>query len=84
LFENRYHALLVDVDSYCRSTGITIDAVRSASRSRILSRARALIAMRAIDSNVASLTQIARYFNRSVSAISRAVDHYRASHAARS
>lgn len=55
------------VSEMCRSTGITIDAVRSASRSRTLSRARALIAIRAIDSNVASLTQIARYFNRSVS-----------------
>lgn len=62
----------------CHESGVTIDSVRSASQHRQLCLARACIAVRAMDGQAATLSDVARYLNRSASALSRAVDRYRA------
>lgn len=61
----------------CRECGVALDAARSSSRSRHLTRTRALIALRSIDQHVATLSVVARFLNRSSAALSRAVERYR-------
>ncbi|HKQ83818.1 MAG TPA: transposase [Steroidobacteraceae bacterium] len=57
----------------CNERRISLEALRSRSRERHLCDARALIASRAIAQQAASLSAVARFLNRSVSALSRAV-----------
>jgi REP element-mobilizing transposase RayT len=64
-------------DDVCRRFAVDLDAVRSASRNRLLSQARAQIADRAIHHRVSTLSEVARFLNRSSSALSRAVERYR-------
>jgi REP element-mobilizing transposase RayT len=63
--------------SVCYEAGLSLDAVRSPSRARHLNHARAGIAHRAITQNIATLSQVARYLNRTASALSYAVTRYR-------
>jgi REP element-mobilizing transposase RayT len=67
------------VHDVCTEHGITIDHLRSSGRHHDASKARAHLAQRAIAQQVASLSEVARYLYRSVSALSRAVDRYRRS-----
>lgn len=61
----------------CAEIGVSLDDVRSRSQSVRLSRARGLIGSRAIDQHIASLSEVARYLNRSASALSRAIALHR-------
>jgi hypothetical protein len=58
-------------EEICRARQVTLEALRSPCQSRTLSVARGLIAARALQLRTASLTEIARYLNRSVSAVAR-------------
>jgi REP element-mobilizing transposase RayT len=60
----------------CNEFGVTIESVRSPSQHRALCLARACIAVRAIDGQAATLSDVARYLNRSASALSRAVSRH--------
>ena len=60
----------------CDEHGITLDQLRSPSRRRSLSKARAHLADRASQEHVASLSEVARFLNRSASALSRATHRY--------
>ena len=66
--------ITVDV---CRSFGVDLETVRSASRNRRLSQARAQIARHAIHLQVSTLSEVARFLNRSSSSVSRAIERYR-------
>jgi putative transposase len=60
----------------CIENGITVDQLRSAGRHRSATKARAVLAQRARAGQVASLSEVARFLNRSASALTRAVDRY--------
>jgi len=62
---------------HCRKHGISAPELASSSRSRRLSRARAEIGLAAIDSGIATNAEIAGYFNRSQSGLSRAINRLR-------
>jgi len=57
--------------------GVTLAELRSSSRRRRLSRARGLVAVRALASGAATLSEVARFLNRSASALTRAAEVYR-------
>lgn len=63
-------------DEICRTNQVTLEALRSPCQSRTLSIARGLIASRALRLRTASLTEIARHLNRSVSAVARSAQRY--------
>lgn len=60
----------------CKTKQVTLEALRSPCQSRELSVARGIIASRALRQRTASLTEIARYLNRSVSAVARSAQRY--------
>ena len=60
-----------------REFGVTLAELRSFSRRRHLSRARALITVRALASGAATLSEVARFLNRSASALTRAAEFHR-------
>jgi REP-associated tyrosine transposase len=60
----------------CQELGISLEEVRSSSQAHAASRARGLIAAVALRSSVASLSQTARFLNRTASAVSRAAARY--------
>lgn len=64
------------VAEICADLGISADDLRSVRQNRLLSRARGLITARARDAYAASLTEIARFLNRSPSALARAAERY--------
>lgn len=70
-------ALKQIITGVCQELGLAAEDLSCASTSRRLVAARAEVARRAIDRRVASLSDIARQFNRSVAALSRAVDRRR-------
>jgi hypothetical protein len=74
----RYPMTTLDriTEHLCRDLNVTIDQLRSASQHRRLSKARGMIAARAIDERVATLSELARFFNRSDSALSRSIERY--------
>ncbi len=53
----------------CARHKVSVDEVRAENRQRRLTKARTLIARRAVDERFASRRQVARFMNRSVSAI---------------
>lgn len=57
----------------CQEHAVALDSLRSPSREQKLCRMRALIATQAMESRIATLSDVARYLNRSVSALSRAL-----------
>jgi hypothetical protein len=59
---------------------ITLEQLQSASQNRRLSEARATIARDVIQEGVATLSEVARHFNRSASALSRAIERYTSNH----
>lgn len=63
-------------EEICRANQVTLEALRSPCQNRALSIARGLIASRALRLRTASLTEIARHLNRSVSAIARCAQRY--------
>lgn len=63
-------------EEICRTNQVTLEALRSPCQSRTLSIARGLIASSALRLRTASLTEIARHLNRSVSAIARSAQRY--------
>jgi putative transposase len=56
--------------------GVPLERIRSPSQQRELSRARGLLAARALAAGAASLSDIARFLNRSASAVTRAAERY--------
>jgi putative transposase len=60
----------------CQEFEIDLQRLRAPTQHPKHSRARALIASRAIDAHVATLSDVARYLNRNVSSLSRAVNRY--------
>lgn len=63
-------------EEICRTRQVTLEALRSPCQIRTLSVARGLIAARALQLRTASLTEIARYLNRSVSAVARSAQRH--------
>jgi len=63
-------------EEICRTRRVTLEALRSPCQSRTLCVARGLIAARALQLRTASLTEIARYLNRSVSAMARSAQRH--------
>ena len=63
-------------EEICKTKQVTLEALRSPCQNRALSIARGLIASRALRQQTASLTEIARHLNRSVSAIARSAHRY--------
>lgn len=65
------------VAEVCGELRVTLAELRSASQARRLTRARGLLAARALAAGAASQGEIARYLNRSASALARAAERYR-------
>lgn len=63
-------------EEICRARQVTLEALRSPCQNRTLSTARGLIAARALQLRTASLTEIARHLNRSVSAVARSAQRH--------
>lgn len=63
-------------EEICRTRQVTLEALRSPCQRRTLSVARGLIAARALQLRAASLTEIAQYLNRSVSAVARSAQRH--------
>jgi putative transposase len=60
----------------CATYNVTDAQLRSSNQHRKLTQARALIAIRAIEEQIATLSEVARHLNRSASALSRAMERY--------
>jgi len=60
----------------CTELNIPLEQLCCASQARPLARARGLIARRALDEQLASLSEIARFLNRSAAATSRAAQRH--------
>ena len=65
------------VDDVCGEFGVTLAELRSPSQLRRISRARGQVTVRALAGRAASLSEVARYLNRSASALARAAERYR-------
>ena len=65
------------IERACAASGLSIDRLRSAARSPELCALRAEIARRAVEDRIATRSDVARAFGRSVSAISQALDKVR-------
>jgi putative transposase len=61
----------------CAELGVTLEELRSPVQRRRVTRARGVIAARALSEGAASVSDIARYLNRSASSVTRAVERYR-------
>jgi len=64
-------------DEICSECGVTPAELRSPSQLRRLSRARGQVAARALVERAASLTDIAKFLERSASAVARLAERYR-------
>jgi putative transposase len=60
----------------CIALGVSLEDVRAPNRRREFTAARALIARRAVDEGIAWLHQIARFLNRSVSALCQLLERF--------
>lgn len=65
------------IQSVCGECSVTLPELRSRSQVRRLTRARGQVTARALASGAASLSEMARLFNRSASALARAAERYR-------
>jgi REP element-mobilizing transposase RayT len=61
----------------CMELGVTLAELRSVAQRRRVTRARGVLAARALSEGAASVSDIARYLNRSASSVTRAVERYR-------
>jgi putative transposase len=66
-------------EEVCKAEQVTLEALRSPCQRRALCVARGLIASRALRQRTASLTEVARHLNRSVSAVARSAQRHGAS-----
>jgi putative transposase len=62
--------------SVCDDLGVSLEEVRSPSQAHVACRARGQIAAAALQRSVASLSETARFLNRTASAVSRAAARY--------
>jgi REP element-mobilizing transposase RayT len=76
----RYPSVTLEqlADRICMECGVTLESLRSPRRQRTLCRIRAQLAQRALAEHAASLSQVARFLNRSASALARAIERYSA------
>src|SRR5688572_25767686 len=58
----------------CQAFGVSLEALRSPGKQRLLSAARRSLALEATEQRIASLSDVARYLHRSVSGIARLVE----------
>jgi len=65
------------IKEICLKHGVSATSLMSLSRQRKLARIRAEIGLAAIESNIATNAEVARFFNRSQSGLSRAVSRLR-------
>jgi putative transposase len=70
-------SLISFIEQLSHTFGIHPNCLSSPSQARHLSRARAIIAAQAIDAGIASLTQVARAFNRAPSSLCLAIRRYK-------
>lgn len=61
----------------CAEEGVTLAELVSVAQRRRVARARGIVAARALAEGTASVSEIARYLNRSASSVTRAVERYR-------
>jgi len=66
------------VSAVCHEAGVSFEELAAVSQARRVARVRGVIAARAVDDQIATLSDVARLLGRSVSAISRAAAQYRA------
>lgn len=66
------------IDEVCREHSIFMAELAGPSRVRLHAKVRAVILDRALRLRIASLSEVARQFNRSSTALSRSLQHYRA------
>lgn len=64
-------------NNVCAQLGVALQDVRGRSQAFNLSQARGQLAAQAVDQHVASLSDVARFLNRSISALSRAAARHR-------
>jgi putative transposase len=60
----------------CQEFAVTEDALRSPSCQRLLTKARAWVAHQAVIQRIASLSTVARHFNRSDAALRQGIKHH--------
>jgi hypothetical protein len=60
----------------CGEFSVTEDALRSPSCQRLLTKTRAWIAHQAVTQRIASLSAVARHFNRSDAALRQGMKHH--------
>lgn len=65
------------VDQVCLEYSIPAAELASSSRRRLYSRVRAVILDRAVRLRIGSLSDVARYFQRSSSSLNKSLQHYR-------
>jgi REP element-mobilizing transposase RayT len=65
------------IQCVCSECSVTLPELRSRSQLQRLTRARGQVTARALAAGAASLSEIARVLNRSVSALARAAERYR-------
>ncbi len=65
-------------ESICRNHCVTVEQLRSPSRARALSDARADLAMQAVSHRIATGSEVARFLNRAPSSVSGLVERRRA------
>lgn len=75
--KDRGTTLAMLAEQLCEESGVSVAELRGPSRARHLAQIRNTLAMQAIDRQIASLSSVARYLNRSVSTLSRAADRAR-------
>jgi hypothetical protein len=61
----------------CADLASAPESLRSVSRRRSYAAARAALATKALDQRIATLSELARYFNRDIAAFSRCIERYR-------
>jgi hypothetical protein len=64
------------VDKVCEELHVSLTQLRSPNQSRDLCAARARVAIAALTARICPLSEVARFLNRSVSSLSRAVARY--------
>lgn len=63
-------------DQVCTEFNLSLDQLRAPGKRPLVAKARATIARRAIQEQVASASDVARFLGRSLSALTRAMDRY--------
>lgn len=64
------------IEAACREFSVSEDALRSPSCHRLLTKARAWVAHQAVIQRIASISTVARHFNRSDAALRQGIKHH--------